>query len=70
MSTQMQRSRQERALAQREREIAKYSKGGDLPKNGKIRNLTSADDKASKASRDVTALKRKLGVVAQQDGEA
>lgn len=67
MATRAQRSRQERALAQRQREFEKYSKGKALPKNGTIRNLTDPEDKANKASRDVTALKAKLGTVAQED---
>jgi len=67
MATRAQRSRQERALAQRQREFEKYSKGGNLPNNGTIRNKTDAEDKANKASRDVTALKAKLGTRPQDD---
>lgn len=68
MATRAQRSRQQRALAQRQREFERYSKGKMKETGtGTFRNFTDPEDKANKASRDVTALKAKLGVVAQED---
>lgn len=57
------RSRQERALAQRTREFEHWSERTPQAVNmlGHCRKKTGPEDKASKASRDVTALKNKLG---------
>lgn len=64
MSTKPQRSRQERALKQRTREFTEWS-GSEAPQpiSERCRNYNGHDDKATKASRDVTALKAKLGKV-------
>lgn len=81
MATQPQRSRQQRALAQRQRELENYKAMDSLPPKPQPdeahhtppgipwRNHTTAEDKAVKAARDVANLQRKLSQVATTSQE-
>lgn len=62
MSTIPKQSRQQRALAQRTEEAARYNTGRPLPQNGTLRNLTTPEDKAAKAQRDIDSLRTSLGI--------
>lgn len=64
MSTIPKQSRQQRALAQRERDLRTYTNTKALTHDGRLRNFTTPEDKAAKAQRDVDALKMKLGTYA------
>lgn len=63
MTTPQQRSRQERALAQRREEYATYIQYGDetVPHTGRHRNEGTGNDKAAIARKDIENLKKKLG---------
>lgn len=77
MSTVNQRSRQQRALAQRQRELDAYKEMEVLPPKPEAdeahhippgipwRNHTSVEDKITKAQRDIDNLQRKLNRQAQ-----
>lgn len=65
MSTVNQRSRQQRALAQRQRELDAYKEMEVLPEEGNCRKRTDPEDKAVKAAKDVMNLTRKLSQRAQ-----
>ena len=75
MATVNQRSRQQRALAQRERELESYNEMDELPPRPEMdeafhtppgipwRNHTTVEDKRAKAKTDIDNLKRKLSRV-------
>lgn len=75
MSTVNQRSRQQRALEQRQRELDAYNEMDELPPKPEMdeafhippgipwRNHTTVEDKRAKAERDIANLKRKLSRV-------
>lgn len=75
MATINQRSRQQRALAQREKELQSYLEMDELPPKPEPdeayhtppgipwRNHTTVEDKRAKAERDIANLNRKLSRV-------